>query len=183
MPTKTPSMRYLKHSAMTKESARPLVRTSKGHYQVNRRQLSEADILAAADEIIERHFKRLACIKSTEQLKLFLRSKLALHKQEQFGCLFLDSAYRVIAWEVLFVGTVNECAAHPREIVKRAIAYDSVAVIFAHQHPSGDPTPSPADEHMTRKLRQALQMFDIKVLDHVIVGGNSIISLAERGQL
>jgi DNA repair protein RadC len=120
---------------------------------------------------------------SMEHTKRFLRAKLITQDRQQFGCLFLDQQHRVIAWEVLFQGSVDRCHVYTREVVKRALHYNSTAVIFAHQHLSGDPTPSPDDQRITRQLKEVLASVDIDVLDHIIVGARNAVSFAERGWL
>lgn len=101
--------------------------------------------------------------------------------QEIFACLFLDSQCRVIRYEELFHGTVNEAKVYPREVVKRALQLNASAVIFAHNHPSGDATPSQADQLITERLRLALAAIDVKVLDHLVIGEGEVSSFVERG--
>ncbi len=102
---------------------------------------------------------------------------------ELFCCLHLDNRHRLIAFEELFRGTIDGASVHPREVVKQALARNAAAMILAHNHPSGVAEPSRADELITRRLREALALVDIPVLDHLIVAGNSCVSLAERGLL
>lgn len=111
----------------------------------------------------------------------FLRAKLARLEYEIFGCLFLDNRHRVLAFEELFRGTINGTAVYPREVAKRVLAHNCAAVIFVHNHPSGDPEPSRADELLTQRLNQALELLDVRVLDHLIIGSEGSVSLAERG--
>jgi len=96
---------------------------------------------------------------------------------------FLDAQHRVLASEELFRGTLTQTSVYPREIVKAALRHNAAAVIFAHNHPSGVAEPSRADEMLTTALKQALALVDVKVLDHFIVAGGSVISFAERGLL
>jgi DNA repair protein RadC len=114
-----------------------------------------------------------------------VREYLAVHyagkEREVFGCLFLDSRHRLIAVEEMFMGTVDGASVHPREVVKRALQLNSSAVILAHNHPSGVAEPSQADELITARLRDVLALVDIRMLDHLIVGGATVVSLAERG--
>ncbi len=86
----------------------------------------------------------------------------------------------MICWEVLFNGTVDGTSVYPREAVKRVLRHNAAAVIFAHNHPSGEPTPSESDRHITRRLQQALELIDVRLLDHLVVG-SEVISMAERG--
>lgn len=101
---------------------------------------------------------------------------------EIFGVLFLDTQNRLLAAEAMFVGTVDSCAVHPREILKRALALNAAAIICTHNHPSGHPEPSTADRLITDRLKSALALVDIRVLDHIVVGSEGqTVSLAERG--
>ena len=102
---------------------------------------------------------------------------------EVFACLYLDNRHRVIAFEELFRGTIDGASVHPREVVRQTLARNSAAVILAHNHPSGVPEPSQADELITQRLRDALALVDVRVLDHLIVGGERCLSFAERGLL
>jgi DNA repair protein RadC len=118
-----------------------LIRDASGDYIATRFLLSEAEILATAEAIIERRFLRQDQLRSAADTKRFLRAKLVNHDHEQFGCLFLDSRHRVIAWEVLFNGTIDGCSVHPRQVVKRALAHNCAAVIFAHNTRAGSLSP------------------------------------------
>ena len=103
------------------------------------------------------------------------------YQREVFACLFLDNRHRVIAFEELFFGSIDSAAVHPREVVKAALRHNAAALIFAHNHPSGVAEPSRADELLTRRLKEALALVDIRVLDHLVVGDGEPLSLAERG--
>jgi DNA repair protein RadC len=100
-----------------------------------------------------------------------------------FVCIHLDAQHRVIGVDELFRGTLTQTSVYPREVVKSALAANAAAVIFAHNHPSGVAQPSQADELLTRQLREALALVDIRVLDHFIIAGNQALSFAERGLL
>ena len=113
----------------------------------------------------------------------YLRLAIASREHEVFVCLWLDAQHRVIAVQELFRGTLTQTSVYPREIVKAALKANAAAVIFAHNHPSGAAQPSQADELLTRNLKDALALVDVKVLDHFIVAGNQAISFAERGLL
>jgi DNA repair protein RadC len=95
----------------------------------------------------------------------------------------LDVKNRLIACEELFRGTLTHAAVYPREVVKTALAHNAASVIFAHNHPSGTPTPSPADFHLTQNLKQALGLIDVQALDHFVVGGSDVYSFAEHGEM
>ena len=111
------------------------------------------------------------------------RLRLASRKEEAFVCIWLDAQHRAIAFEVPFTGTLTQTSVYPREIVKAALRINAAAVIFAHNHPSGVAQPSQSDELLTRNLKEALSLIEVKVLDHFIVAGNQAISFAERGLL
>ena len=116
-------------------------------------------------------------------VKDFVALQLGGLTQEVFAVLFLDGQHRLIALEEMFRGTLTQTSVYPREVVKHALARNAAAVIFAHNHPSGLAEPSRADELLTRTLRDALALVDVRVLDHVIVAGASSVSFAERGLL
>jgi DNA repair protein RadC len=113
----------------------------------------------------------------------FLSAKLRDLEHEVFCCLYLDKRHRLIEYEELFRGTIDGASVHPREIVKLALQRNSAAVIVAHNHPSGIAEPSQADEFITQRVKEALGLVDIRLLDHIIVGDGMIVSLAERGLL
>jgi DNA repair protein RadC len=102
-------------------------------------------------------------------------------EHEVFCCLYLDKRHRLIQFEELFRGTIDGASVHPREIVKLALQRNSAAVIIAHNHPSGVAEPSQADEFITQRVKEALALVDIRLLDHIIVGDGACVSLAERG--
>lgn len=111
----------------------------------------------------------------------YLRARIGGFPYEVFVCLFLDNRHRVIACEELFRGSIDGASVHPREVVRRCLAHNAAAVIFAHNHPSGVAEPSQADRDITRHLRQALELIEVRVLDHFVVGSGQALSLAERG--
>ena len=113
----------------------------------------------------------------------YLRLAIAERVHEVFVCLWLDAQHRVISFDELFRGTLTQTSVYPREIVKAGLKANAAAAIFAHNHPSGVAQPSQADELLTRNLKDALSLVDIKVLDHFIIGGNQTLSFPERGLL
>ncbi|MBN1684714.1 MAG: DNA repair protein RadC [Gammaproteobacteria bacterium] len=115
------------------------------------------------------------------QTKQYLVSELCLYEREVFGCVFLDTKHQVIAFKELFHGSIDRLNIYPREIIREALKHNASAVIFAHNHPSGNLTPSELDVGLTKRLRDLFFQLDIKVLDHVIVGKNQAISLTEKG--
>lgn len=122
-------------------------------------------------------------LNSPERTRLFLSHHLAGREREVFTCLFLDNQHRLLCCEDLFFGTLDGAAVYPREVAVRALRHRAAAVIFAHNHPSGLAEPSPADRRITERLCRALELLDIRVLDHVIVGRGQSCSFAERGLL
>ena len=116
-------------------------------------------------------------------VKDFLQLRLRGLKHEEFHGLFLDNSYKLIAAEALFKGTLAETRVYPRELARRAMEHNAAALIVAHNHPSGSPEPSAADLLLTQQLRQALELLDVKLLDHFIVAGHHVVSLAELGHL
>lgn len=143
--------------------------------------------LQAVLEMAKRHFKEILqrgdALTSPEVTRAYLSAQLRGYSYEVFACLFLDNQHRVIQLDELFRGTIDSASVYPREVVKRALHHNAAAVIFAHNHPSGIAEPSAADKHITEKLKQALALFDIRVLDHFIVGDGTPYSLAEHGWL
>lgn len=111
----------------------------------------------------------------------YLKSRLAAYPYEVFACLFLDNRHRVIAFEELFRGSIDGASVHPREVVRHCLAHNAAAVIFAHNHPSGVAEPSAADRAITLRLRDALALVDVRVLDHFVIGSGTPTSLARRG--
>lgn len=120
---------------------------------------------------------------SPQQVRNYLMLKLGGLTREVFMVLFLDAQNRLHATEEMFSGTLTQTSVYPREVVKRAMHHNAASVIFAHNHPSGVPNPSAADEMLTAQLKQALALVDVRVLDHFIVAGNQTLSFAERGLL
>lgn len=143
--------------------------------------------LQAALELARRHFQELMssgpALANPRATRDFLYSRLRDLGHEVFCCLYLDNRHRVLAFEELFRGTIDGASVHPREVVKRALANNAAAVILAHNHPSGVAEPSQADELITQRLKEALSLVDIRVLDHLIVGDGRCESFAERGLL
>jgi DNA repair protein RadC len=130
---------------------------------------------------LEAEIKRADSLTNPEDTRRFLRAHLRGLPYEVFACLFLDNRHRVICFEELFRGTLDGTHVYPREVIKRTLAHNAAAVIFAHNHPSGIAEPSRADETLTRRLKEALALVEIRVLDHLIIGEGEVVSLAERG--
>lgn len=142
------------------------------------------EVLEAASEYVqERDAMTGITIKSPEATKDYLRGVYAGLEREKFGIMFLDNRHHVIGFEFMFSGTIDGTSVYPREVVKRALEVNAAAVILSHNHPSGIATPSEADERITRRLKSALELVEIRLLDHLIVGRDDITSLASRGLL
>lgn len=120
---------------------------------------------------------------STHAVREWLRLHMAALEREEFRVLYLDNQHRLIAHETLFTGTINHTQVHPREVVKAGLKHNCAAVIVAHSHPSGEAEPSKADRQVTTRIQQALDLVDIRLLDHLVVGGMEITSFADRGWL
>ena len=121
--------------------------------------------------------------KSPQAVRDYLVLKLGSLTKEVFLVLFLDTQNRLVATEEMFSGSLKETSVYPREVVKRALHHNAASVIFAHNHPSGIAQQSQADELLTKQLKQALALVDVRVLDHFIVAGNNTLSFSERGLL
>ena len=145
------------------------------------------DRCIAAKELVKRwlaeELRIGPALTSPNAVRDYLKLILADLKHEVFVCLWLDAQHRVTKTEEAFRGTLTQASVYPREIVKSALAANAAAVIFAHNHPSGVAQPSQSDELLTRNLKEALALVDVKVLDHIIVAGPQAISFAERGLL
>ena len=147
-----------------------------------------ARILDAAKELLARALSEEMqdgeVLSSPDKVRDFLRLRLAERPHEVFMVLLMDVQHRLLADVELFRGTLTQTSVYPREVVKLALSHNAAAVIFAHNHPSGVPEPSQADIHLTNALRQALNLVDVRTIDHIVVGGNaSPVSFAERGLL
>lgn len=138
-------------------------------------------ILAIAEEIVSARFRRLDNLSDPKQASEFLVAKLRPLDHEAFAVVFLDARNSVITFEVLFRGTIDGAAVYPREVVKRALQLGASGVILSHNHPSGTPEPSEADVKVTRLLLQALAFVEVRIVDHIIVGGSTTLSMMERG--
>ena len=154
-----------------------MVRDAQGRYL-----LATADqILEAARHAIEQKMQRGASFSSPAAVKEYLRAKLAGFEHEVFAVLFLDTHHRLIEYAEMFRGTIDGASVYPRELVKEALRHNAAAVIVSHNHPSGNPEPSQADKVLTQRLKEALGLVDVRVLDHVIVAGTDTTSFAKRG--
>lgn len=139
-------------------------------------------VLEMSRRYLTEKLQRGSPLSDPDAVRFYLSSQLRDSHFEVFACLFLDTQHRVIEYEEMFRGTIDRANVYPREVVRKAIQHNAAAVIFAHNHPSGVAEPSQADEHLTRSLKDALSLVDIRVLDHFVVG-DQVISFAERGLL
>jgi len=148
---------------------------------------ARACALAAALELGTRHLgqqlERGEALVEPAQAGAYFSRKLRPLPHEVFACLFLDTRHRVIAYEELFRGTLDGSEVHPRDVARRCLFHNAAAVIFGHNHPSGNPEASAADRAVTSRLKQALALVEVRVLDHFIVGDGTPTSMAERGWL
>jgi DNA repair protein RadC len=153
----------------------------KGLGSAKRAQFSA--VIELARRSIKADLRAGAMLTSPGAVRDYLRLELGNLPHEVFICIWLDAQHRALHFEEAFRGTLTQTSVYPREIVKAALANNAAAVIFAHNHPSGVAQPSQADELLTRNLREALALVDVKVLDHFVIAGNQAISFAERGLL
>jgi DNA repair protein RadC len=138
-------------------------------------------VLELARRAIDEGLRREAVLNSPDKVRQYLQLQLARREHEVFAVLYLDAQNRLLKCEELFRGTLTQTSVHPREVVKQALRHNAAAVILAHNHPSGVAEPSRADELLTRALKDALALVEVRVLDHLIVAGNATVSFAERG--
>lgn len=148
-----------------------------------KKYLQEEEVINQALSIIGTRLRKRGkqVISHSSSAVVMAKLMLAEEEREIFGALFLDTKHRLIAFERLFTGTIDAASVYPREVVKRALKLNAAAVIFTHNHPSGIPEPSGDDEAITRSLQSALLLIDVRVLDHIVVGGVSHVSFADRG--
>ncbi|MCG9723750.1 RadC family protein [Vibrio brasiliensis] len=138
-------------------------------------------VLEMTQRYLAESLQRGEALTSPQQTKLYLSGLLRDKQREEFYVLFLDNQHRVICGELLFQGTIDAASVYPREVVKRALEHNAAALILAHNHPSGIAEPSQSDRRITRRIIDALDLVDIRVLDHFVVGDGEIVSFAERG--
>jgi DNA repair protein RadC len=149
--------------------------------------LARYAVLKAALELSRRHFREALAarpaLEAPETTRGFLLAQLRDRPYEVFCCLYLDNRHRLIAFEELFRGTIDRAGVHPREVLRQTLIHNAAAVIFAHNHPSGVLEPSQADELITRRLKEALALLEVRVLDHFIIGEGACFSFSEAGLL
>ena len=154
-----------------------MVRDAQGRYLL----ATAEQILEAARQAIERKMQRGTSFTSPAAVKEYLHAKLAGFEHEVFAVLFMDTQHRLIEYAEMFRGTIDGASEYPRELVKEALRLNAAAVIVSHNHPSGNPEPSSADRTLTQRLKEALELVEVRVLDHIIVAGTTTTSFAEHG--
>jgi len=160
----------------------PLVQYSDNQFETAT-PLSLEQLCRCISLLLESRFSHEHTLVSPALTRHYLTSKLAPCEQEVFSCIYLNNQHAVIAYEELFYGTIDGANVYPREVVKACLKHNAAAVIFSHNHPSGITVPSIADKAITERLKAALATVDIRVLDHVIVGGANTYSFADNGLL
>jgi DNA repair protein RadC len=154
-----------------------LVQDAQGRYL----PATAEQILEEARRVIDLKAQRGETFTSPELVKEYLITKLAGFEHEVFAALFLDAKHQLIQYVEMFRGSIDSASVYPREVVKEALHHNAAAVIFAHNHPSGNPEPSQADKILTQRLKEALMLVEVRSLDHIVVGGRQTVSFAERG--
>ena len=145
--------------------------------------INEEDLLTIANQIARQKLAKGEAITDKHLAHQALQGLLQTRDREVFAALFLDNQHRILAYEELFLGTLSAATVYPRDVVKRALHHNAAALMLVHNHPSGYPEPSRADIEITLRLQNALALVDIRILDHLVVGTEGVVSLAERGNL
>ena len=154
------------------------IQTSPGYYELAR----EDEVIAEATSIYTQYFCRGTALTSPKEAEKYINLKLIHYEHEVFLVLFLNNQHQVISCDELFRGTIDSASVYPREVVKAALFHNAAAVIIAHNHPSNITQPSAADIEITKKLKAALALIDVRILDHLICG-SEVYSLADHGQI
>jgi DNA repair protein RadC len=150
---------------------------------VGLQSVPDSEILDAAFRILARRMAKGSVLTSPKDTQRYLTLRFAELEHEVFAVVYLTKRHRVIACEELFRGTIDGASVHPRIVVKNSLRHNAAAVIVAHNHPSGIAEPSQADEIITQRLKAALELVDIRLLDHIVTAGDSAVSFADRGLL
>lgn len=166
-------------TASTQQEAQLYIRDRTRRY----RMATSDAILEAARSVVDQRMQRGDSFVDPKASSDFFQAKLSGLEREVFAAVMLDARHRMIEYVELFQGTIDGAEVHPREVVRRALRCNAAAMIVAHNHPSGSPEPSASDRAVTVRLKQALALVDVRLIDHVIVGGIKTLSLAERGWL
>ena len=162
-------------------SKKNVSRDEAGNYTLRGKQ-SEDDMLRIAEEILRQRMEWVGSVlEDPAASSRFLQTALAGETREVFAVLFLDNRHHILGFERMFYGSISSCEVHPREIAKRCLHHNSAAIILAHNHPSGISEPSSSDRVITQRIKEALALIDVRVLDHIVVGAGSTTSMALRG--
>ena len=145
------------------------------------RPASLEEIMVGARRTLSNRIRKGTELSSPQRTRDYLMARLATREYETFTLIYLDNRHRLIACEDLFRGAIDGASVHPREVVKLALAKNAAAILLAHPHPSGVAEPSQADELITQRLKEALSLIDVRVLDHLVIAGGDVISMAEKG--
>lgn len=159
-----------------------MVRDLLGNYTI-KGECTESDVLATAEDILQSKLIRLGSISNPQDAGDFFRMRLAALLHEEFHIMFLDNRHRILDVQKLFTGTIDGASVHIREVIRAALAVNACAIVCAHNHPSQVPEPSSADRAITKELQEGLRYIGVRVLDHLVVGAGSVVSLAARGLL
>ncbi|WP_426810153.1 DNA repair protein RadC [Pseudomonas sp. WOUb67] len=138
-------------------------------------------LLEIGRRYLDENIKRAEALDGPAAVRRYLKAMLRHEASEVFGCLFLDTKHRPLAFEILFRGTIDRASVYPREVVRRALLHNAAALILCHNHPSGNNEPSQDDVHLTLSLKRGLALIDVRVLDHIIVGDGEPLSMMEQG--
>ncbi|MCH8551688.1 MAG: DNA repair protein RadC [Natronospirillum sp.] len=160
---------------------RPAFCTNPGLGQAKYAQLSA--VLEMSRRYLQQELTEAPVFTQPDRVKNYLQSQLQHRERECFAALFLDNQHRLLAFEPIFEGTIDSAPVHPREVVKMALSHNAAALIISHNHPSGVAEPSQSDRLITDRLKQSLELVDIRLLDHIVVGCGCAVSFAERGWL
>ena len=154
-----------------------------GTYVMESSVVTENDILTMAKQLSRKRLSKGRPLESPSVVKEHLRALIHDYEHEVFGVLLLNTKHKIIGFHELFRGTIDSASVYPREVVKLALEHNAAAMIVTHNHPSGDPSPSKADINLTTRLKEALALVDVRVLDHIIVGTDDCYSLVENGNM
>ena len=143
--------------------------------------VEKQSVITLAMKVLAIKHRAGRALSKPDETRNYLRLRLADYRNEVFGCLFLDNRHRIIAVRELFQGTIDGASVHPRVVVQQAMEVNAAAMVFFHNHPSGIAEPSRADEMLTRRLKEALALVDVRVLDHFVVSAGGSVSFAECG--
>ncbi|HGY9622526.1 DNA repair protein RadC [Pseudomonas putida] len=138
-------------------------------------------LLEIGRRYLDENLERAAALEGPAAVRRYLKAMLRHEISEVFGCLFLDTKHRPLAFEILFRGTIDRASVYPREVVRRALLHNAAALILCHNHPSGNNEPSQDDVHLTLSLKRGLALIDVRVLDHIIIGDGEPLSMVEHG--